>query len=203
MRLLTYIVLALALGFSSCKKGKADIVLNGTISDVTFGSTLSGATVRLFEIEAGGGETNLLGTTTIGSDGGYSFTFPRNQVESYILEVQKAGYFDIEASIPLQDLTVEEDNTYNYSTTAKSWAGLHFVTAGTGTVTFIRQQGKSGCDICCGSDPVALTGPMDTIIYCANDGNTNYSYTYTASGSTGLKSVNTVAFDTSIVTLTY
>ncbi len=203
MRLLAYIAVALTIGFTSCKKGKADIVLKGTITDATFNSNLTGASIQLFEVEAGGGETNLLGTTTVASDGSYSFTFPRNQVESYILEVENEGYYDIEGFISLQELSIEEDNVYNYATTAKSWAGLHFVTAGSGTVTYIRQSGKSGCDICCEGDPVSLTGPMDTIIYCANDGNTTYSYTYNASGATGLKSVNTVAFDTSIVSLNF
>ncbi|GAB5418816.1 MAG: hypothetical protein Crog4KO_02040 [Crocinitomicaceae bacterium] len=203
MRLLTYIVLALTIGVTSCKKGKADIVLKGTITDATFNSSLTGASVQLFEVEAGGGEVNLLGTTTIASDGSYSFTFPRNQVESYIVEVQKEGYYDIDGAISLQELSVEEDNVYNYSTTAKAWAGLHFVTSGNGTVTYTRQLGKSGCETCCESSTASLTGPIDTMIYCANDGNTTYSYTYNASGATGLKSVNTVAFDTSIVTLTF
>eukprot|EP00353_Schmidingerella_taraikaensis_P012969 CAMPEP_0185568778 /NCGR_PEP_ID=MMETSP0434-20130131/1630_1 /TAXON_ID=626734 ORGANISM="Favella taraikaensis, Strain Fe Narragansett Bay" /NCGR_SAMPLE_ID=MMETSP0434 /ASSEMBLY_ACC=CAM_ASM_000379 /LENGTH=111 /DNA_ID=CAMNT_0028183389 /DNA_START=13 /DNA_END=345 /DNA_ORIENTATION=+ len=108
-------------GLSSCKKGKADVVLKGTVSDATFNSNLTGASVQLFEVEAGGGEINLLGTTTIGSDGSYSFAFPRNQVESYIIEIQKNGYYDIDASISLQELSIEEDNVYNYSTTAKAW----------------------------------------------------------------------------------
>lgn len=177
--------------------------MKGAISDTTFNTSLSGATVELYEIEAGGGETNLLGTASIASDGSYSFTFPRNPVEKYVLEVRKDGYFDIDAEISLKDISVEEDNIYNYATTAKSWAGLHFTTTGSGTVSYIRQQGKSGCATCCSPDPVVLTGPLDTIIYCPNDGNTTYSYTYNATGVTGIKSVNTVAFDTSVVSLTF
>lgn len=203
MRQLTFILFALGLGLTSCKKGRADIVLKGNIYDATFNSTLTGGTVKLYEVEAGGGATNLLATSTIGSDGAYSFTFPRNPVDNYIVEIRKEGYFDQDITIPLTDLTIEEDNIRNYSTTAKAWAGLHFVTSGTGTVTYIRQQGKSGCSECCTSSEVSLSGPMDTILYCPNDGNTTYSYTYNASGFTGLKEAVTTAFDTTLIDLTF
>lgn len=203
MRPFIYFVLVLAMGLTACKKGKADLVLRGTISDATFNSPLSGATVQLYELEAGGGSTNLLGTSTVGSDGSYSFTFPRNAAESYIVEIRKDGYFDKDFSIPLSDLSVEEDNVHDYSTTAKSWAGLRFTSTGSSSVTYIRQSGKSGCDICCTSEPKTVSGPIDTVIYCPNDGNTTYSYTYNANGATGLKSTNTVAFDTTIITLSF
>lgn len=203
MRRLTFLLFILGFGLTACKKGRADIVLKGNIYDATFNTTLSGGTVKLYEVEAGGGETNLLGTATIASDGSYSFTFPRNPVDNYILEIRKANYFEQDISIPLSDLTIEEDNVRNYSTTAKSWAGLHFVTSGNGSVSYIRQQGKSGCAECCTSSEVVLTGPMDTIIYCPNDGNATYSYTYNASGFTGLKEAVTTAFDTTIINLTF
>ncbi len=203
MRFLTFAFIIVGLGLSACKKGRADIVLKGNIYDTTFNTTLSGATVNLYEIEAGGGATTLLGSTTIGSDGAYSFTFSRNPVDNYILEIRKEGYFDQDISIPLSELSIEEDNVRNYSTTAESWAGLHFVTSGTGSVSYIRQQGKSGCASCCTSDEVTLNGPMDTIIYCPNDGNTTYSYTYNAVGFTGLKEAVTTAFDTTIINFTF
>lgn len=187
----------------SCKKGKADIILKGTLTDATFNTPLSGASVQLYELEAGGSDVNLLGTVSVGSDGSYSFTFPRNPVESYTLEIRKSDYFDRDVIIPLSDLSVEEENVRNYSTTAKSWAGLRFVTSGSGTVSYLRQEGKVGCSICCPSEQQFLNGPMDTIIYCPNDGNSVYSYTYNANGSIGLKEVTTVAFDTTIVTLSF
>ncbi|XOV68073.1 MAG: hypothetical protein ACFHU9_02650 [Fluviicola sp.] len=203
MRYLTSLIFILVLGLTGCKKGRADIVLKGTVSDTTFNTFLTGATVKLFEVEAGGGATNLLGTSTVGSDGAYSFTFSRNPVDNYIVEIRKAGYFDQDIEISLKDLTIEEDNVRNYATTAKSWAGLEFVTSGTGSVIFTRQQGKSGCAECCTSDQVVLAGPLDTTIYCINDGNTTYSYTYTAGGQTGIKQAITTAFDTTVINLTF
>ncbi|MCR9173960.1 MAG: hypothetical protein NXI10_15760 [bacterium] len=203
MKLLAIALLTVALGLTGCKKGKADIVLKGALTDDTFNTELVGATVKLYEIEAGGGAINLLGSTTVGSDGSYSFTFPRNPVDNYILEIRKNGYFDQDVSIPLSSLTISEDNVRNYSTTAKAWAGLHFVTSGTGSVSYIRQQGKSDCAECCTSSQVTLNGPMDTTIYCINDGNVTYSYTYTAGGQTGLKQAVTTAFDTTVINLTF
>ncbi|PWL24750.1 MAG: hypothetical protein DCO96_13195 [Fluviicola sp. XM-24bin1] len=203
MRFATIFIFILGFGLTACKKGRADMVLKGTIYDATFNMTLSGATVKLYEVEAGGGSTNLLGTTTIGSDGSYSFTFSRNPVDNYVLEIRKDGYFGKEVSIPLTELTIEEDNVRNYNTTAKSWAGLHFVTSGNGSVTYTKQQGKVGCTECCTADAVTLSGPLDTIIYCPNDGNTTYSYTYNAGGFTGLKDAVTSAFDTTIINLTF
>lgn len=179
------------------------MILRGTVMDTTFNNSLVGATIDLYEVSAGGGDVNLLGSSVIGSDGSYLFSFPRNPVENYILEIRKPGYYDIDATIPFSTLTIEEDNIYNYSTTAKAWAALRFVSSGSGTVSYVRQEGKSGCDICCSSTQMELTAPIDTIIYCPNDGNTIYSYLYNANGVTGEKSVNTVAFDTSLVTLSF
>ena len=203
MRITIALIILLGFGLSACKKGKADFVLKGNLTDATFNTSLSGATIKLYEVEAGGGSTNLLGTQTVGSDGSYSFTFPRNAVENYILEIRKNGYFNLDIDIPLKQLTVEEDNIRNYSTTARSWAGLHFSTVGTGSVSYIKQSGKTDCDECCASGEVVLTGPMDTIIYCPNDGNTLYSYIYTAGINTGTKQVTTPAFDTAYINLNF
>jgi hypothetical protein len=203
MKVSAVLFLIVILTISGCKKGRADIILKGTVTDSTFNTVLSGATIRIYELEAGGGDLNLLGTATIGSNGSYSFSFPRNPVESYLIEIRKSNYFDADVTIPLSDLTIEEDNIRNFSTTAKAWAGLRFVSSGSGTVTYTRQQGKIGCSECCPATQQTLNAPIDTLIYCPNDGNTMYSYSYNANGSLGVKEVTTTPFDTSIVTLSF
>lgn len=198
------LLLLAAFSFSACKKGKANFTLKGVISDSTFSTGLSGAKVDIYEVMAGGSDANLLGTQTLGSDGSYSFTFPRNAAESYIIQIRKDNYFDQNIVLPFSELTIEEDNVRNYSTTAKAWAGLHFVTTNSSSVLkFTRQQGKSGCDECCLPGETVISGAIDTILYCPNDGNSIYSYSYVANGVFGVKQVTTVAFDTSYVTLTY
>ena len=203
MKLITFFLAALLI--YSCNKGKADITIKGTINDSTFSTTHSGASVKLYENIAGGSGTNLLGTSTIGNDGSYSFTFPRNQAESYSLIIQKDLYFDINELIYLSSLTIEDDNVRNYSTSAKSWAKLHFVSTSSQYLTYIKQSGKQNCVDCCSSEEQSLSGIVDTTIYCINDGNTNYSYFYSIAGTgiNGNKTGLTTAFDTVEILLNY
>lgn len=206
MRKYAFLLLGL-LAISSCKKGKADFTIRGTITDATFSNGLSGASIKLYEVEAGGSGSNLIGNSTL-SDGTYSFTFPRNQAESYTLIVEKANYFTLNETIWFSDLTISEDNVRNYNTTAKSWVNLRFVNQSalpTDQLNFIKANGKTGCDECCDAAEQSLYGDVDTSIICINDGNTIYSYNYVEVGTlnTGTKSVNTVAFDTTELLLNY
>lgn len=196
----------LVLSSVSCKKGKADITLRGTITDSTFGTSHSGASIKLYENIAGGAGTNLLGNSTVASDGSYSFTFPRNNAESYTLLVEKNLYFDVNELVYLSELTIEEDNIQNFSTTAKSWVNLHFVSSNNFSVQYTKQNGKQGCEECCTTETQTLPGNLDTMIYCINDGNTSYSYNYSILGSGGVngnKTAVTSAFDTTEILLNY
>lgn len=192
----------------SCKKGKADFVLKGLITDTTFGGGLDGSTIKLYETEGGGTKTNLLGTVQ-SSDGNYSFTFPRNAVEYYTIVVQKENYFEINEQIGFSSLSVSEDNTRNFSTTAKAWVNLRFVNqlpaSSTDELKFTKQAGKSGCDECCETTQQILTGIVDTSIICINDGNETYSYLYfdSQTSTSSINSVVTTAFDTTELLLTY
>jgi hypothetical protein len=194
--------------FGACKKGKSDFVLTGTISDATFSQPLSGANVQLYEVEAGGGSQNLLGSITIGSDGLYSFTFPRNRVENYILTVQKENYFDNQAIIAFNDMTIKDDNIKDLSTKAKSWAKITLLNTNpqqSDHLTILKQQGKDDCFDCCTSSQIDFYGAIDTSFYCANDGNTMYQFFYqlVGTGIQGLKSGVTTAFDTTEINLQY
>jgi hypothetical protein len=198
----------LLLGTNGCKKGKADFVLTGAITNTTFSIPMTGAVVQLYGTEAGGSATNLISEMTLSADGLYSFTFPRDQIETYHLKVTKADYFSIEKDIPFADLTIENDNVRNYATTAKSWVKLRFVNTAplpTDVLQYIKQDGKEGCDECCGDADIFLNGAVDTTIYCINDGNTEYSYYYWVHGTTnqGLRAATTTAFDTVEILLNY
>ncbi len=202
-----YLILVLAV-FSACKKGKADFTLKGTVTDTTFATGLDGATVSLYENEAGSTGTSLIGTSTLGSDGAYSFTFPRNQAESYRIEITKANYFAIEDLIPFSALSVENDNIYDYGTTAKAWVALRFTNQNgqaTDVLQYLRQSGKTGCDECCVGGDQFIYGDVDTTIYCINDGNETYSYHYWIQNTSlnGNRSVVTTSFDTTEIHLTY
>lgn len=190
-----------------CKKGRADFTLRGLITNGTFSGVITGAVLNLYEVEAGGGTTTLIGTQNI-TDGYYSFTFKRNKVESYIIEVSKPNYFDLYETVNFADMTLEEDNVYDYQMTAKSWVNLHFVNSTpqpNDQLKYIKIDGKEGCPECCEDTEQFLNGAVDTNIYCINDGNTLYSYNYWVIGTieSGHKSVSTTAFDTTEILLTY
>lgn len=209
MRTWHILALAVLLAMAGCKKGKTNFTLKGVLTDSTFGQPLSNATVYIYELEAGNTGTNLLGQLTTGSDGSYSFTFPRNQAESYNLIAEKANYFTLDKTIYFSDMTIEEDNFRNFSTTAKAWVRLHFVNQSPAAVTdvlhILKQAGKSECPECLSSDDIYFTGIVDTIITCANDGNTTFSFLYDVLGqaNSGIKSATTSAFDTTVINLDY
>lgn len=207
MRGLSLLLIAAAI-FAGCRKGKSDFTLTGTISDATFSQPLSGGTIKLYEVEAGGGNQILLETATIGNDGSYSFTFPRNKVENYILTIEKENYFDNQVVIPFNDMSIKDDNIKDLSTTAKSWAKITLFNTNpqqSDHLAIIKQQGKDNCEECCSSSQVDFYGTVDTSFYCANDGNTTYQFFYQLVGTSiqGLKSDVTTAFDTTEITLQY
>lgn len=204
MRFILILILGASFFLTSCKKGKADITLKGQVTDATFNTSLTNGTIEVYELIAATGDYNLLGSQVIGTDGSYSFTFPRNAAESYLIEIRKADYFHEDVVIPLSSLTIEEDNVRNFSTTVKSWAALRFITTNpNAALTYTRQSGKTGCSDCCTAEPQTYYGLLDTIIYCPNDGNTTYAYNYTASGVFGIKEIVTAAYDTTTITLSY
>lgn len=200
-------IITIIVAITSCKKGAADFTLKGLITDKSFNTPLAGATAKLYEVEAGGGAVNLLGSMSL-TDGNYSFTFKRNKAESYKLIVEKENYFDLNQSINFSDLTIEEDNVRNYGVYAKSWVNLRFINSNpqpADMLQYQRSQGKIDCADCCTAESQILEGAIDTNIYCINDGNTVYAYNYwiLGTGLFGNKSVTTVPFDTTELLLTY
>jgi len=194
--------------FSACKKGKGDFTLKGVITDTTFSQPHVGAVVKLYQVPVGTTQEVLIGTQTLGSDGAYSFTFPRDKMEKYVVKVTKNNYFSLNEIVYFSELTLEEDNTANFSTTAKAWTKLRFINSNPqpgDVLTYIKQEGKANCSECCTTSETIFYGALDTTIYCINDGNKVYSYFYSVSGTTnqGIKSVTTVVFDTTEILLNY
>ena len=191
----------------SCKKGKADFTLTGTITDSSFDTSLTGATVKLFAKEAGTTSINQIASTTLDANGNYSFTFPRDKVETYYLEIQKDNYFDIYEEIPFSELSVEDDNVRDYSTTAKAWVRFRVLnTSGSASdvMQYAREQGKINCEECCASGSSYFYGTMDSTFYCINDGNSVYSgYYWVQGGQSGPIYAVTPPFDTVDVVISY
>lgn len=196
----------LAITVISCEKGKANFVLKGTIQDETFSTTLAGATIQLYQVQVGSASETFVSSQTIGSDGTYSFTFPRDNMEKYILRIEMDNYFPLEKTVYFSSLTINSDNIRDYSTTAKAWVKLNFINDpnfGGNELEYTIQQGKENVDGSCQHGTYTIN--TSTSYFCINDGNQLYSYLYFAFGpnDTGVKSVITTPFDTTELTLTY
>ena len=203
-----FLIVIISLNLGCKKKGKAEFTLKGVITDGTFSTPFSNADVFLYETIAGQSTSNLIGQTTTNSFGEYSFTFSRNAAESYFLTSVKQDYFPLEKTIYFSELTIEEDNIRNYTTTALSWVRLRFINQSpspSDVLQYSRQIGKINCSTCCPAGTNYLNGAIDTSIYCVNDGNTTYQYQYSVVGTTnnGIKSATTIAFDTTEILLQY
>jgi hypothetical protein len=201
-------IVIISLTFSCKKKGKADFTLKGVVTDGTFSTPLTSADVFLYETIAGESASSLIGQTTTNSIGEYAFTFARNSAESYYITTTKADYFPLEETIYFSELTIDNDNVRNFTTTALSWVRLRFINnspSATDVFQYNRQKGKINCASCCSAGVNYLYGAIDTSIYCVNDGNTIYQYQYSLQGTTnnGIKSTTTVAFDTTEIFLSY
>ena len=208
MKIRLIILFSIALLFFGCKKGAGNFTIKGTITDKTFNSGLSGATIELYKIPVASSNEILVGSIELGADGSYSFTFPREQMEKYIIRVNKNLYFPIESLVYYSSLSLENDNIRNYGTKAKSWVKLRLLNASPNWndhLRYIKQSGLAGCEECCPITEQNFYGSLDTTIYCINDGNTIYSIYYWVIGSNnqGLLQANTSVFDTTEIVLSY
>lgn len=209
MKLLNACLVSLSLLFLfGCNKGAGTFILEGVITDMSFNEPLSGATVELYGIGGNSNQYSMVASTVTGDDGKYAFTFDRTRTEKYTLLVKKPLYFEQELDVYYSQLKLKEINIRNVNITAQSWVEIRIFNnnaTNNDHLQFIRQQGKSGCTACCSGDFTHLYGPQDTSIFCINDGNSLYSIEYAVFGTsnTGILGVNTTAFDTTVLNLTY
>jgi hypothetical protein len=208
MKLNVFFLLSIVLLFCGCNKGAGTFTIKGNITDETFNMGLSGATIELYKVPVASNNEILVDALTLGNEGGYQFTFAREQVEKYIIRVNKNLYFPLESIVYYSSLSVESDNIRNYGTTAKSWVELRFLNTSpspTDQLRYIKQSGLTGCMECCPTVEQNYYGSLDTSIYCINKGNTLYSIYYWVLGTNnqGLLQANTVAFDTTQIYLSY
>ncbi|MFM6935346.1 MAG: hypothetical protein ACKOXP_07870, partial [Flavobacteriales bacterium] len=105
-------VLYLILFFSlfSCNKGAGEFNISGVVTDETFHTALAGADIALYKIPVASNTELFVESKTIGSDGSYQFTVPRERMERYIIRVTKNLYFPIEKTIYFSELKLKEEN---------------------------------------------------------------------------------------------
>lgn len=191
-----------------CNKGPKSLVLEGVITDGSFGAPLSGATVTLYGISASTNQFSAIGTTTTDAQGAYRFEFDRTRTEKYTIKVSKNLYFDLENDLNNSELNLKGPTIRNYTTTAKSWVEIRMLNHNPSMndhLQYIRQSGKMNCQECCTNDVQHFYGAVDTSIYCINDGNSPYRIEYAVYGTSnsGILEVVTAPFDTTTIYLGY
>ena len=201
------VLLLLPLVFS-CKKGTGNFIIKGEIADETFSTSLDGAIIKLYKVPVASSSRILVESFSIQEDGNYSFTFPRERMEKYILVIEKNLYFKLEKEIYYSDLTVNEPLIRNYGTKAKSWVELRFVNAvvqPSDHFRFIKQDGLVGCDECCSNTEENIYANPYFSKICINNANELYSILYWNIGTfqQGYSEVLTVPFDTTLLLINY
>jgi len=198
----------LVLLFFGCNKGAGTFTMEGIVTDDSFNQPLSEATVELYGVATGSNQYSLVASAVTDANGKYALSFNRTRTEKYTMIVTKNQYFEQVIDVYYSQLKLKETNIKNVNTTAKSWVEIRILNNNPTNfdhLQFIRQQGKNGCAECCLGGYTDLYGAQDTSIFCANDGNKLYSLEYGVFGTanSGILSVTTIPFDTTVLYLTY
>ena len=207
MRKILFLLLVSS-SITSCEKGAGTFVLKGIISDLSFDQKLEGAWVTLYKVPVATSSLIIVDSVQLSQDGTYEFSFPREQIEKYVIKTSKEGYFDLHEEIYFSTLTLENDNIRNFETYAKSWIGITIYNNAplpTDHFRYIKQLGLEDCNACCPSSQQDYFGTLDTTIYCVNNGNDPYSLIYWVIGTTNSDIISQITspFDTSYINITY
>lgn len=201
------LLLLLVCAFFSCKKGQADIEIEGHLLDATHGVAMQNATITVYKKNAGSEENVHVTTVQSDAEGKFSFSVVRDKFVSLELVVEKNHFFTERRTINFSDLTLNSANYINFVLTGKSWARIHLKHSESSDtkLDIVRTKGKSGCDECCADGYQQFTGITDTVFYCINDANTVYEITYFKLYTTfsGTKSATTTFMDTVDIVLEY
>ncbi|MNU94581.1 hypothetical protein D3C71_845680 [compost metagenome] len=189
---------------NSCKKKDLTYQIKGTIYDSSLSIPLAGAQV-VITASASGTSGITLATLTTDANGNYSYEVKRDKYQSINIAVTKNNYFPDGTTTTLDNLSLKDDNTFNYNLYARSWVRLHFVSDGTKVIKYYKQAGKNGCTECCPTGEIQLDHVTDQSVYCINNGNTAYQIFYDVQGTTnnGTLQVITVPFDTTELLISY
>ncbi len=217
-RYLLFVLLALGLSLSACKKNKtATYTIKGQVTDGNLGSGVAGATVLLQVKEVSGGTFNgnyrTISTKLTDGSGNYSFTFDRVNAIDYKISVSKSQHFGTEEVINPDNLSTDSDNTKNYSMNAMAWirVKLKNVNPDNANDVIIYQLTSGAYDCgsaCCGSTAHEFEGTtVDTTFVCLNDGNHDVTGTgfVTKNGQNSSidETVFLVPFDTTDLIINY
>ena len=186
----------------SCKKEPLTFTIKGIVNDLSFDKPLDKGEISIYRFTAGSSTPKLLETQEIGSDGTYHFKIERDKSEKYDIKIVRKNYFEKIYTINFSVLKPNEDNIHDIDVTAKSF--IKFILKNQNSpqpsdeLKFLKNVGNFDCKECCDKGYSFYNGIIDTVVYCANDGNKPFGFHYWVNGNEKYKeeSLITPAFDT-------
>jgi len=196
-------LLFFGLTFSACKKKDIDFIMTGQVSALNNGANISNVSIQAYTSSLSNNLPKLVGTTTTDASGNYELKIERSKFELLTLKLNKDNYFEGIKTYSFDDLTTEQENETQHSLSPKAFT--HFIVkSNTNNQLKIQKiSGKTDCEACCANGIYLYEGPIDTIVSCANDGDTYmkfYWWKYGPGGNNvlanGVDSIYNNAFQT-------
>lgn len=209
MRFFIFTLLLLGLTFSSCKKKNLEFKLKGNITALNTGSDLQGVSVKVYSYGVGTNVEKLEGTAQTDASGNYELNIQRSKIEKVEVRLYKANYFSKNTTYQFDELSTENDNIKNYSLSPQSYTRFilknNFSNDAEDELKILKVSGKTECDECCPNGTTFYYGIVDTVVVCANDGDTYMKFYWWVNGSQqhGVDSVYSVPFQTTDYTISY
>ena len=190
----------------SCKKDQIQYTVIGTVTNTVTNAAVNQVKLTFYQTEVNNNTLNpnfiYIGTTTTNSNGDYSFSFDRKNIDKFKILVEHSEYYVNETIYSAALLSTEDDVDFSYDLESKSWIEVRlkntFVQNGE-VLNFYKYNVKEGCEACCviGNLAVPYTIP-DTTYVCNVIGDTYFKYTYgeTIANTSTTDSVLCTQFDT-------
>jgi len=198
---------------SSCTKDQIQYKLIGTFKNEITNSNISQVKLKFYQTEVNSNVLNpnfvYLGTTTTNSNGEYSFSFDRQNIDKFKITIEHPEFYENEIVYSSAVLSSENENVFNYELESKSWIKIrlknNFAQEGE-ILNFHKYNVKEGCETCCVSGNLAVPYTIpDTTFVCAVVGDVYFKYTYgvTPQNSSTTDSVLCTQFDTTSIFIQY
>jgi hypothetical protein len=197
----------------SCKKDQIQYTVKGTVKNTVTNEGVNQVKLTFYQTEVNNNALNpnfiYIGTTTTSSNGAYSFTFDRKNIDKFKILVEHNEYYVDETIYSAALLSTEDDVDFSYDLESKSWIEVrlknNFVQNGE-LLNFHKYNVKEGCEECCviGNLAVPYTIP-DTTFVCNVVGDTYFKYTYgeSSANTSTTDSVLCTQFDTTSIFIQY
>jgi hypothetical protein len=181
------VILVLAMGLVDCKKKKPTMQINGTVTDNTLGSGVSGATVKIYykPYQSGVFTTtySLLSSATTDGSGNYAFDIEKPSTSDFKFVVEASSYFPSEKVINPDNLSTSNVNAQSFKIDASGTLQIHLKNNVPYDANDYFQFQTLGlnyeCSTCCANSPIIKNGTTtDTTFSCLRYANRYVSYTY-------------------------